>query len=205
MLTAYLICLIFGGGILLFTIFAGGGDVDVDVDGDLSLDGPDADLNLDVVNAANLPVKSNKKGVKPWRPILEMRFWTFAVAFFGLAGVVFHFIAVTFWTEVIGAVGFGLVSGCFGSYFIHAMSVRQLNSMATPEDYLGMTAKVLLPISNQEKGKVRLIVKGQAIDMEANTNDQEELPRGAEVLVSHFDNEKYQLWVTSIKESLTEK
>lgn len=226
MLVPYLICLLTGGGILAFSIFAGGGDADVDGDVDADIDaGVDADVGGDVdadvdadvgiseglsdgvdgtVSAGDAAMaamaEKDRRGlaVRRWRPLKELRFWTFSAAFFGLAGTLFHFIGV-FALEPLEAVisaAMGVGCGTLASYVFHAMTIRQVSSMAEVTDYEGQIGKVLLPVVAGESGKVRLVIRGQISDFQAITFDEKPIERGGQVLVTKYEADKGQLRVT---------
>jgi hypothetical protein len=48
---------------------------------------------------------------------------------------------------------------------------------------LGVTAKVLLPISPDRDGKVRIEIHGYTVDLRAGINQGETIPSHAEVLI----------------------
>ena len=201
----YGISLVAGGVLVALSAIAGGGDgVDVDggIDGavDSSVDGGidgandvDTSISQEVTDISTTDVASGmvaSGNLAPrWRPLKEMRFWTFFAAFFGLAGVLFQLFG-TFTLlplEVITSILLGSGSGFLASYVMYAMSRRETNSMASLTDYNGATGKVLLAVNSKETGKVRLTVRGQLIDLPAITNNDEELARGDEILVTSYD------------------
>jgi membrane protein implicated in regulation of membrane protease activity len=162
----YLFGLIVGGVLLGSSLLLGGhgeGELDADVDGELHVDGHDGDGDLD--GAADLVL---------WR-FRSLRFWTFFLAFFGLSGTLLEGLGLVAseWVTLAAALGMGSLAG-FGSTEV----VRRLaadTSGAAPEsrDYIGKSARVVVPVRPGSVGKVRIELKGTTVDVLAEGVDGE--------------------------------
>jgi membrane protein implicated in regulation of membrane protease activity len=76
-----------------------------------------------------------------------------------------------------------------------ALAIRMGNSLVTDADFIGQVGLVVLPCSTQERGLVRLTVRGALMDVPAYSNDTP-LPRGLRVMVLH--RRGCDVWVTSL-------
>ncbi len=218
----YGISLVAGGALVALSAIAGGGD-SVDVDGDIdgAVDGGiDGNVDGDIDGGHDLDVAGHEVAdisttdvasgmvasgnlAPRWRPLKEVRFWTFFAAFFGLSGVLFQLFGTFALVplEVVTAVLLGSGSGLMASYVMYAMSRRETNSMASLTDYNGATGKVLLPLGAGERGKVRLSVRGQIIDLPAIAGEGEELKKGEEILVTNYDTKAKMARVTKLPQA----
>jgi len=117
--------------------------------------------------------------------VLSLRFWIFAVTFFGLTGLCL--------TGLGGdraraqapllAVAVGLAAGFVASRVLVALASRSVGAIAPPSTYVGREASLLLPVSRTQRGKLRLRVGATEVDLLAETDDDGELPIGASVLI----------------------
>lgn len=163
--TAYWVCLIVGGGLLLISALAGG---DTDADLDVDTGGIDADFDADVAaeaggdfsgdieahHATDIPYAS---ALASW---FSLRFVVFFAAVFGAVGVV-----LTHLTEI----GRGLVLGiALAAGFALGQAVQHLflqlrrssgNSTTRPQDYVNKLARVTIAVSGPKKGQVSLQVR----------------------------------------------
>ncbi len=187
----YLAALIFGlGTIALQFVMGGDGDAEADVDADL---GADADLDLD----ADADVDAGGSGDAGeahhtghidkdlgFLPIfLSLRFWTFGLLAFGLTGALLHFLRLASGgiTAILASVMF-LLAGFLASWSIRALSRAELSSGADRDDAVGQIGRVLLPCDPSRRGKVRIQLRGQTLDLIAST-DETALGAGDYVLI----------------------
>jgi membrane protein implicated in regulation of membrane protease activity len=188
MLTLYLICLAIGGVLVGVSMFAGGdhgdadADADVDADADADADGDaDGDHETDSDHDGGGSVVD---GLSTVLPIASLRFWTFLLAFGGLTGALLTLLGLAgpVVTAVAAAVvgwasGFGITSA------VRALKKDQISSTVSSDDCVGATGKLLLPVSREHPGQVRVELKGRVIDFVARTEDGSELPIHEQVLV----------------------
>jgi membrane protein implicated in regulation of membrane protease activity len=163
-LSFYLGCLAFGG-LFVGASLVGGHDAGPGHDGH----GPDPD------HAGAPPALV---------PLLSLRFWTFSLAFFGLAGSVLSAVgavAAPLLPALAGGVGLG--AGYTASRLLGALTRRPLGLVAAGESHVGREATLLLPVDRGQRGKIRLTIGGASTDLVAETDADEALPAGTRVLV----------------------
>jgi hypothetical protein len=116
-------------------------------------------------------------------PLLSIRFWTFALAFFGLTGAVLTLIG-GLPALVVPAVagGMGLGAGYGASRMLGTLASRPVGLLKA-DAQVGREGRVLLPIDRNQRGKVRLEIGGVTTDLVAITEGNEKLPAGSTALV----------------------
>jgi membrane protein implicated in regulation of membrane protease activity len=117
-------------------------------------------------------------------PLLSLRFWTFSLAFFGVAGTVLS-AAGALAGPVLAAVasGVGVGAGYGASRLLGSLARRPLGLVASGEAHVGREGNLLLPVAPGQRGKIRLTVGGASVDLVAETDAGEPLPAGATALV----------------------
>jgi membrane protein implicated in regulation of membrane protease activity len=172
MLELYLVALIVGAGLLLFSLFAGGdhhGHADA---------GGHADASPGSHGDAHGDAHGHHDGhwdlaALAWLPLASLRFWTFFLAFFGATGTALFFIerGLGRWATVAIAAAMGYVCGAAAVAAFRYMSQSQTSSGLGVDDYIGETAVVRVAVARGKIGKVRLEVKGRTLDLLAETED----------------------------------
>jgi membrane protein implicated in regulation of membrane protease activity len=153
----YLLALILGGGILLVQLVAGSDDHDVDHGG----------------------------GPHPYEGpgLLSVRSATYGLFTFGLVGGALHVLSLA--RPGLALAG-GLVTGALTTFFVGLTFKRLSDPQATGEagfhEMQGGRGRVLVACSRTARGKIRVMLKGQQVDMLATT-DEESIPAGTEVRV----------------------
>jgi membrane protein implicated in regulation of membrane protease activity len=199
----YLGSLIIGLGILLMQVAMSTGK-DVDTGGDASADvDADADVHIDADGGHDIDADGGHDvdahadhGADQPHPaggaagivglFLSFRFWTFAMAGFGLVGSSLHFPDLASPTVTLAsAIAVALIAGLGASYTFRALKASSTNSGAEATEVVGQVGKVLVPPNSQGHAKVRLLVKGQMIDYVATT-DEASLQLGSSVLVEEL-------------------
>jgi membrane protein implicated in regulation of membrane protease activity len=202
LLYVYVASLVVGGILLLASLFLGGGhsdaldtDADLDADTDLDIDADaDVDVDADVDADADADGHLDADGVgEVWIPFFSMRFWVFFLAFFGLTGTLLQLLEMSGGTmTLIISLAVGLTTGLGAAYTMRWLKKTEVGTLSI-EDYRGLEGEVLLPISENDRGKVRIQTKaGQQIDLPARLADGNALERGEKILVIHVkDNEAH--------------
>ncbi len=178
MLSIYWAALGLGGVFVLLTTFLG---ADSDSDGDSSnFDGVaefDAETDFGhgdphTAGPSDGHAAAEGPGVLDILFLLfSIRFWAFFIAFFGLSGVGLSTLRGTGVITLVLSLCMGLFAGYGVSYLFKYMSRSNVSTDVSYGDMVGQVAKVLLPITPGDKGKVRIIVKGQTTDMAAYTEE----------------------------------
>ena len=179
----YLGALIFGGVLLGSSILLGGHD-DADLDGDLGLDA-DGDVDIDAHAEADhdLPVTGGR--FLWW--LRSLRFWTFSLSAFGLTGMLAQAFGLAGpILTLLSALTMGGLSGFTAAWAVKKLSEEDAGRPTGSRDYIGKSAKVLVPIQAQGVGKIRVRVRGQQVDLLA-VSDEERLTAEDEVIVIEMD------------------
>jgi len=175
----YLFSLIVGGILLGASILLGGQDTDVDADGDLDVDGDlDADADADHGDVGGF-----------FYSFLSMRFWVFFLAFFGLTGITLDGLNLVgaWWFSLLLAIGMGTASGLAAVKLIRRLGSGKEARVVSNDDYVGKTARVLVPFEGERVGKVRVELRGNTIDLLASGLDGEGYGGADEVLIVEME------------------
>lgn len=169
----YLGALVASLGILVLQLVLGGKDVDAAAHG-LDHEGLDGNhLGKDLAQA--------DAGVVAL--FASTRFWIFAALGFGLSGSLIHYLALAgVVATAIIAGGAGLSSGLFAALAFRAVRRASVSTTAQTAGAAGRVGKVLVACSPGKVGQIRVELVGSSVDLMATT-DEEEIPRGADVLV----------------------
>ncbi|HEY7372018.1 MAG TPA: NfeD family protein [Polyangia bacterium] len=174
-MTVYIAALAFGGILLVASLIGGHDHADHHAgghdqgQGDAHGHGHDADL---APHAALV------------LPFLSLRFWIFGLAFFGLTGAVLHGLGLT--SPLVAAViatVLGIGFGYGAARVFQALAAETVGQVAPDGGHVGREGKLLLPAARGQRGKVRVISGGVAVDLLAECDDERELPAGTTVLV----------------------
>jgi|SoiMethySBSTD1v2_1073268.scaffolds.fasta_scaffold02860_16 membrane protein implicated in regulation of membrane protease activity len=176
----YLAALVIGGGTLALQLLMGGHDADAgggDHGGDVHDASADAHDGHD----------AHGHGEGGFLPIvLSLRFWTYGLLGFGMVGAALHYLQLSssYATPLIAA-AVGLVAGLVASWTFRALSRTDTSSGLEANDAVGQVGRVLVPCGRGGKGKIRIELRGQSIDLLATTDD-EELASGSQVMVEEM-------------------
>jgi membrane protein implicated in regulation of membrane protease activity len=203
MLETYLFCLALGGVMLGASMVMGGdadADADVDVDGGLDFDadvdvdaGLDVDHGLDAEYAADgADTGTSGAAVEGfnWLLFLKVRFWLFALTFFGLTGTLLTLLAV-FDREALTlslAIPMGILAGYVATWVYDHLRRSETGTVHSERSILGSRGRVVLPVAPGRRGTVHLRIQGQGVDMTAITRGEVELATGTEVIVSEVED-----------------
>jgi len=184
----YLFSLIVGAVLLGASILLGGQDADAD--GDLDADA-DADGGLDKDIALDKDVGGAGDAFGFLTTFLSLRFWTFFLAFFGLTGLVLDlFGLVGSWIALVLALAMGLGTGAGAMAILRALAGETSGSVVESRDYVGKTARVVVPFRGINVGKVRVDVKGTSIDLLASGVDEDAYGKREEVLIVEMEGSR---------------
>ncbi|MGF1520581.1 MAG: NfeD-like protein [Nodosilinea sp.] len=197
----YGICFIVGG-IFVFLAAVGGLDGvdfagDFDGDFDLSIDG-DADGNLDDVDfGTHLGETFAVLRSRWWLPLLSLRFWTFALCFFGLTGLLLEWAQPGLEPRLVALIALlmGLFWGLVAALVLRSLSRQSVSSLVRPESLTGQLGTVEIPFDANSRGKVSLSLGGSTVSFFAITQEEREFHQGEQVLVVGMERDK--LWVAA--------
>jgi len=188
LLLIYIFCMVLGGIFVGLSVFGGlfEGDADLDAAGDIEIDaevdadfdvdadadvGGDIDFNYEHGYDGDIEVSIGRR----FNPFVSFKFYTFGLAFFGLTGVLFT--ALNLMQSSVGifalSLGMGLFTGLAMAYVLFRLNASGGSEGITSRDYAGLPAKIMLPVSAERNGKVRLSIRGRIIEMPARAADDE--------------------------------
>lgn len=180
MITFYMVALGAGGTLVLMTLLLGG-----DSHADADLDSPDFDPDVDAHVGVGDVLES-------WLPLASFRFWTFFLAFFGLAGTLFTASgSLGKWPGALaaGAVGYG--AGLFMTKLMKNLRKSNVDSKLSSNDWIGQDAKVVIPLEKGALGKIRMSVKGRTVEVMAES--EQTLKQNEDVVVYGVSNDGHAL------------
>lgn len=168
MLALYVIGLVIGGGLLLFSLLSGG-------DGEAGDGLDEGELEGEAGGASHASAL----------PVTSLFFWTFFLAFFGLAGVLLNLLAPEVGTWLITglAAGVGVVVALVAVRVLRRLGRGQVDSSTRPEDVVGRLGRVVVPVGQGRPGKVRVELKGRTVDLLAHGKNTELLGPAHRVFV----------------------
>lgn len=118
---------------------------------------------------------------------LSLRFWIFTALGFGMAGSLLHYLNLAAPLVVFAlAVASGLGAGIFASLVFRLVMRTSVSSTADVTHARGTVGRVLIPVGKQKVGQIRVVLRGQSVDLVAKT-DGEELARGDQVIVEEIE------------------
>lgn len=166
MLGPYIGAFLFGGLLLALSLFAGGhDDADGDAHGHGDHDGhgdaeADADADADAHAEAGGHDSHGHTAAAEGSALLStfasLRFWTFFFAFAGGTGIALTLLGLPTVVTAVAAAVMGATSGGFAAWAFRYLGRNQLSSSLSSEDWIGRTAKVVVPVSDVRPGKILL-------------------------------------------------
>lgn len=168
MFPIYIAFLIFGGAFTIPMIF---GALDTDTDVDADFDGGadfdvDVDADVDVDTDAGGGSSSSGGSVGEFGSIFaslfSFRSIVFGATFFGLTGTVLHFLDASQAVTIVSAVVMGFVASLLNAtLWSQLRRTGDVTSNLGRGDLVGATGQVVVPISEERRGRVRLELNGQ--------------------------------------------
>ena len=191
----YGLCFIVGG---LFVLLAAVGGLDgVDIDTDFDFDA-EVSANIDDIDVGT-QIDQTLTALRDrwWLPFLSLRFWTFALCFFGLTGLLITLMqpSLAGWVGALIAVLMGLFCGLVAALVLRSLGRQSVSSLICPETLTGQIAMVEIPFDANSRGKVCLRLRDSTISFFAITQEERSFQRGDSVLVVGLEHNK--LWVAS--------
>lgn len=161
----YAAAFVLGAGILLIQVFSGGDGHDADFGHDASLGGGD----------------HHPGGASA---VLSLRSLSYGVFTFGFVGGAMHVLRLASPAAgLAAALGSGALATLAVGLTLRSLADPTVSGEAGLDEALGATGRLIVACSPGRTGKVRVSIKGHAVDMLAFT-EEEEIPAGAEVVVT---------------------
>lgn len=182
---AFLIPMILGGLSSEFGADLGDGGFDADVGADLDMD---MDLDLDPEfdvgsefdvgdSTGELVAEGTTDGVfgetlgSIFSSVVSFRTVVFFSAFFGTSGLVLSAFSYSNATTLITAIGIGAMAATINSVLFGLIRTSEPNSQISDRTLEGRWAKVVLPMSGSQRGRIRIDLSGQPQYMVARPID----------------------------------
>ena len=178
----YVFCFVVGAVLLGASLLLGGKDADAD-----------ADADLDVAHTGHLEDVAALGPTRAWRVLLSVRFWTFFLTFFALTGLgltVFQLLGNP-WAILVVSLAMGGGAAGLSTAVVRWLQ-RQSRTAEVPgkQEYVGRSARVLVPMERGGVGKVRVELGGQIVDVLATTDEEEAIAKGEEVLIVEMEEHR---------------
>jgi membrane protein implicated in regulation of membrane protease activity len=168
MLSAYIVCFLAGGVVLGASMFGGH-------------DSGGGDAHLDDAHVG--PIHDGHHEWAARLPFLSLRFWTWGVTFFGLAGLALTLGGTPAPLVPVLAAASGLASGWGASWALGRLSRDAVGLLPEASSHIGREGKLLLPLRRGQRSKIRLSIGGVETDLLAETDLETEIPAPSTVLV----------------------
>jgi hypothetical protein len=173
----------------------GAGDHPVGLGKELTLGAKDlgAAHQGDALHDAALTMQQAAPLAPRFRPLLSLRFWTYALTAFGLAGALCRLLSVPFFLELPAALLLGLTVGLSAAFAIHSLKVSTVSTDQNLKSLVGGEATVVLPVSAGQLGKVRMRLGDQDVELTATTREETPIPRGTTAFVIAMNGERVEV------------
>jgi len=183
-LALYLGCLVVGG-VLIAVSLAGGGHDDASDTGDHGGDlGHDHDHDHEHGHHGGDGVFKGMSNADSAATLLtSTRFWTFALASFGMTGLLIRLGGVTdlLGLPVSGVLGIGI--GLVAAKVMRSVARERVTGTVSTASTRGQEAEVMLAIGPGKTGKVRLEVAGATLELMATTREDRVIERKERVII----------------------
>jgi membrane protein implicated in regulation of membrane protease activity len=184
MIGLYIFAAVIGGVLVALSALGVGHDaeagVELHADGSMDAGGDTGDAGGDAAD----PSTDQVGGSDFWLALISLRFWTYFAAFFGLTGLALTWFSGWSAAPIAGAaVAVGLLSGGTITALSRWLSKSQASSAIETRDLIGAEGTVLVPVRAFTPGKVRIELRGEAVDLTATADHAQELCRGTQVMV----------------------
>lgn len=185
----------------------GAGDHPVGLGKELTLGAKDlgAAHQGDALHDAALTMQQAAPRAPRFRPLLSLRFWTYAMTAFGAAGALSRLLSVPFLLELPAAILLGLGVGLGAAWAIHSLKVSTVTTDQNLKSLVGGEATVVLPVSAGQLGKVRLRLGDQDVELTATTREDTPIPRGATAFVIAMNGDRVEVASMRSLDSLSAK
>jgi hypothetical protein len=115
---------------------------------------------------------------------LSLQLWTYLLAFGGLTGLLLRLFAhVPEPMAGVCALSVGLGTALGARKVLRRLTAGGDSGTVEQINLIGVSAQVLIPAGPGQTGKVRLVARGQTLDMMARAPDGGALPEHAEVII----------------------
>lgn len=194
MLTLYWSCFLVGGVFVILAVVSGidGIEFELELDSDVEIFDP-----KDAAATSLVSRRKKKRRLPVFGLIKNLKFWTFGSCFFGLTGILLSILQTGLPALLVTliAMGMGLICGTAISGALLYLRQQQADSLISQNDLMGLAGTVEIPFDAQTRGKVRLTVKGNILEVVAFTDGAHSFQAGEQVVVVGTQDNR--VWVVS--------
>jgi membrane protein implicated in regulation of membrane protease activity len=187
----YLFALVVGLGVLVAQLVLGGKEAgDAATDGGADASAESGSSSEPHGHAEHAAAGAGLEGLASLTALFaSTRFWIFALLAFGLSGSLLHYVAESGrLLTALAALGLGLVSGLGAAVAFRVLAASSGAPVAGLGQAVGRVGRVLVPLAPGERGKIRIELQGQSVDVIARA-EGEALARGDAVVVEEVDGD----------------
>ncbi|MEM6500611.1 MAG: NfeD-like protein [Cyanobacteria bacterium P01_C01_bin.89] len=190
MVTIYGICLAIGGVFVALAAIGG-------------IDGAEFETEFDLDVAARDHPGVPRPAYLPWilrllKALLSLKFWTFGLCFFGVAGLLLRVLSPGLPVSVEVGVAIAIGAFCGGTtvgILGWLKTQEQSNSLLSTDDWIGACGVVEIPFDQDSRGKVKLDVKGSQVRIQARTAEVKKFEVGERVVVIRVEDNR--AWIVA--------
>ncbi len=136
----------------------------------------------------------------------SLQFWTYLLGFGGLTGLLLHFLAHTPEpTTGCCALLVGLGTALAARKILRRLSTTGDGGTVEQEKLIGASAEVLIPAAQGATGKIRLMARGQTLDLLARTTESAGLQEGTTVLILNIKDGVAEVTLEDLAEPKSQK
>ena len=162
----YVAAMIAGGGLVLVSSLAGGGDADIALEGEAELGGAS------------------------FYPFLQLKFWSFFAAFYGLTGFLLHRQDVSAAVSLVISIAVGGFFGFTISWALHRLQSQQRGSLVRVQQVVGLEGLVRTAVRGETPGEIRLLASGRTVDYLAVSDTARRIEAGETVIGLSIDGSR---------------
>lgn len=172
-----------GAVLLAFSLFTGkdaDADTDVHVGGDADINGlgkldagalVKADISLHSDSSITTTDASVSESILSFLSIRNLMFFG---TFFGATGITLTFLSYPSFLTFLSSIGVGSILGLSSHYIFKFLKTNEILEETTFSDFIGMTAKVKVPVAKGRSGKIIVTQKGRTVEILAKLDEDAE-------------------------------
>lgn len=172
-----------GAVLLAFSLFTGkdaDADTDVHVGGDADINGiskldagtlAKADISLHADSSITTTDASVSESILSFLSIRNLMFFG---TFFGATGITLTFLSYPSFLTFLSSIGVGSILGLSSHYIFKFLKTNEILEETTFSDFVGMTARVKVPVAKGRSGKIIVTQKGRTVEILAKLDEDAE-------------------------------
>ena len=148
------------------------------------------------LSAASTQLRKHRGTSRPGHPralLTSRTFWTAALSTFGISGLGLQNISGLALSACecsvpLTAIVLAIVVGLVAVILFGRAAADETNIAADERDFVGKVGRVLVEISSEQVGKVRVDLRSSSVDVLARTDEAEPFAVGEEALIIHMSD-----------------